>query len=324
MITYRGTALDRSVEITRSDGKTDTLHPYLPDAGLRKAVNLALMLQRPLLLMGEPGCGKSLLAKALAYELYGTDFANYYREWNIKSTSKAQEGLYEYDHIRRLADAQIARTDADREQLLKTNYIRLGPMGQAFANSQQADRPFVLLIDEIDKADIDFSNDLLNELDKGEFTVTETGQQIRASVRPIVIITSNGERDLSDAFLRRCLFHHIAAFDRERLAQIVKYRFYSNAPVEVPLIDKAVAVYLAIRTYMAANKFSTGKNVSTAEFLDWYRVLDFYDGMQPTGDPVLDELIAERNELGGALRDVPFPQVLLKHLNSLTKFQEAT
>ncbi|MEH1879213.1 MULTISPECIES: AAA family ATPase [unclassified Nostoc] len=209
------------------------LYPYLPNPELVEAVNLAIYLERPLLLKGEPGCGKTLLASAVAYEL-GLKL----EAWYVKSTGRARDGLYTYDAVGRLRDAQLAvsnRLTAEQIQRLDnpTTYVNWGPLGRAFQSEQRT----VVLIDEIDKADIDFPNDLLLELDQKRFIVEETGQEIEAKVAPIVLITSNDEKDLPDAFLRRCLFHYVEFPSRERLIQIMNALFPKVSEI---LINQAV------------------------------------------------------------------------------------
>ena len=181
------------------------LMPYLPSEELVEAVNLAIFLERPLLLKGEPGCGKTRLARAVAYELQLP-----FETWYVKSTSRARDGLYTYDAVGRLRDAQLAANrmvaEAERDRIKQPGaYVNWEPLGRAFLNVQRT----VVLIDEIDKADIDFPNDLLLELDERRFKVDEIGQTIQAKTAPIVFITSNDEKDLPDAFLRRCLFHYV-------------------------------------------------------------------------------------------------------------------
>jgi MoxR-like ATPase len=245
------------------------LYPYLPNPELVEAVNLAIYLERPLLLKGEPGCGKTLLASAVAYEL-GLKL----EAWYVKSTSRARDGLYNYDAVGRLRDAQLAasgRLTAEQIQRIDNpiTYIRWGPLGRAF---QQENRTIVL-IDEIDKADIDFPNDLLLELDERRFIVEETGQEIEAKAAPIVLITSNDEKDLPDAFLRRCLFHYVEFPSRERLIQIVNALFPASPQT---LVDKAIVRFLLLREEMRKDKGEAGKKVSTSELIDWFRVLRRY------------------------------------------------
>ena len=342
---YTGTKLDqKTVTIKRLGQRDDIINPYIPNPDLIKAVNLALLLERPLLVMGEPGCGKSKLAQAVAYELYHgqpgddgnpLDYQDYYREWFVKSTAKAQEGLYEYDAIRRLADAQIARTKADRDEMNKRQYWKLKPMGDAFDRSVAPNRRVVLLIDEIDKADLDFPNDLLNELDNARFTISETGEPIVAKEKPIVIITSNAEKDLPDAFLRRCLYHFIK-FDETKLSQIVISRFHTNGQASEPnattlkFIETAKKAFLDIRTRINTEKFRVGsKNVSTSEFLDWYKALDHYRTLAASNVPTdpearkaVEQLTKELDLLSGSAGGYPFAQVLFKNYATWSSFDK--
>ncbi|MFS0514488.1 AAA family ATPase [Nostoc sp. UIC 10607] len=266
------------------------LYPYLPNPELVEAVNLAIYLERPLLLKGEPGCGKTLLASAVAYEL-GLKL----EAWYVKSTSRARDGLYNYDAVGRLRDAQLAASGRLTEEQIQRidnpiTYIRWGPLGRAF---QQENRTIVL-IDEIDKADIDFPNDLLLELDERRFIVEETGQEIEAKAAPIVLITSNDEKDLPDAFLRRCLFHYVEFPSRERLIQIVNALFPASPQA---LVDKAIVRFLLLREEMRKDKGEAGKKVSTSELIDWFRLLRRYPQ---------DEALAK---LDGK---IPYAGVLLK------------
>jgi MoxR-like ATPase len=247
----------------------ELLVPYLPNADLVEAVNLAMYLERPLLLKGEPGCGKTQLAVAVAYELgLNLEF------WAVKSTSRARDGLYVYDAVGRLRDAQLANSNRLTEAQIQklddpTAYVRWGALGKAF----RAETCTVTLIDEIDKADIDFPNDLLLELDQRRFTVEETGQVVKARVAPIVIITSNDEKDLPDAFLRRCLFHYVEFPRPDRLMQIVQSRF---PEASLLMVEQAIARFLDLRDQMRKDKGEAGKKVSTSELLDWFQVLRRY------------------------------------------------
>ena len=225
---------------------------YIADKDLMVAVNAAIALERPLLVKGEPGTGKTELARQVATAL-GLDMI----EWSIKSTTKAQQGLYEYDAVSRLRDSQLG--DARVNDV--GNYIRQGKLWQAFA----AGRKTVLLIDEIDKADIEFPNDLLQELDRMEFHVYETGETVKASVRPIVIITSNNEKELPDAFLRRCFFHYIRFPDADTLTRIVEAHYPG---IKQALIRNALTQFYEIRETPGLRK-----KPSTSEALDWIRLL---------------------------------------------------
>ena len=252
------------------DANGQLLYPYLPYEELVEAVNLAIYLQRPLLLKGEPGCGKTRLAGAVAYEL---DLPM--EAWYIKSTSQAKDGLYTYDAVTRLRDAQLAAAgriikDEDIPRISDSaTYVKWGPLGRAFQNSQRT----VVLIDEIDKADIDFPNDLLLELDQQKFIVDETGKEITAKAAPIIFITSNDEKDLPDAFLRRCLFHYVEFPTPERLIEIINSHFPNS---QQQLVAKAVIRFLKLRDEMGKDKGEVGKKVSTSELIDWFRVLRRY------------------------------------------------
>jgi MoxR-like ATPase len=225
---------------------------YVAAADLTVAVNAAIALERPLLVKGEPGTGKTELARQISQSL-GLDFI----EWNVKSTTKAQQGLYEYDAVSRLRDSQLgdARVNDVR------NYIRKGKLWEAF----EADRKVVLLIDEIDKADIEFPNDLLQELDRMEFHVYETNETIAAKQRPIVIITSNNEKELPDAFLRRCFFHYIRFPEADVLQQIVDVHYPG---IKKKLVQEALTQFYEIRETPGLKK-----KPSTSEALDWIRLL---------------------------------------------------
>ena len=209
----------------------DSTSPYVATEALKQAVNAAVTLQRPLLIKGEPGTGKTLLAEELAASL-GTEL----HTWHIKSSTKAAQGLYEYDAVSRLRDSQLGVEGVENV----ANYIKPGKLWDAFT----ADERVVLLIDEIDKADIEFPNDLLQELDRMEFHVYETGETIRAKHRPIIVITSNNEKELPDAFLRRCFFHYIAFPDRETLQRIVDVH-YPN--IKKDLLSEALDIFFDVR-----------------------------------------------------------------------------
>ncbi|WP_413176379.1 AAA family ATPase [Anabaena azotica] len=275
-------------------GEKDTserpLFPYLPNEELIEAVNLAIQLERPLLLKGEPGCGKTRLAYAVAYEL-GLPF----QPWYIKSTSRAKDGLYTYDTIGRLRDAQLVAGRMIKEEDIArisnpASYVQWGAIGKAFKNKKRT----VILIDEIDKADIDFPNDLLLELDESRFLVEETSEIVQAKEKPIVFITSNDEKDLPDAFLRRCLFHYVEFPDYERLVEIIQQFFPITSQT---LAQKAVERFQQLREEMHKDKGYSGKKVSTSELIDWFNILQSHPE---------DEAL---KKLEGKL---PYPGVLLK------------
>lgn len=266
------------------------LYPYIPNPELVEVVNLAIYLKRPLLLKGEPGCGKTQLASAVAYEL-NLEF----EPWYVKSTSRARDGLYAYDAVGRLRDAQLAATGLlapSKLQLIddSNTYVRWGPIGRAF----QQEKSTVVLIDEIDKADIDFPNDLLLELDQQRFIVEETGQEIEAKADPIIFITSNDEKDLPDAFLRRCLFHYVEFPSIERLVNIVNNHFPSSSE---ELVNKAIERFMELREDMKKDRGEASKKVSTSELIDWFRVL-----RRHPQDEILEKLDGK----------LPYPSVLLK------------
>lgn len=230
----------------------ESTQDYVASEELMASVNIAMALEKPLLIKGEPGTGKTQLAQAVSAAL-GKKLII----WNIKSTTKAQEGLYIYDTIQRLYDGQFGESGVDDI----ARYIKLGKLGEAFDSEEQV----VLLIDEIDKADLEFPNDLLWELDQMEFYINETKRTVKAKHRPIVIITSNAEKELPDAFLRRCIFHYIDFPDKELMAQIVKVH-YPN--VEENLLNAAMDTFYDIR-----NIHDIRKKPSTSELIDWVNAL---------------------------------------------------
>jgi MoxR-like ATPase len=248
---------------------------YIAPQALRDAVNVAIALEKPLLVKGEPGTGKTRLAEAIAADLDRPLIS-----WGIKSTTKAQEGLYVYDTVARLNDARFG----DRDISDIGQYIKLGPLGQAF----RADQRVVALVDEIDKADMEFPNDLLHELDRMSFDIAETGERVTAQRRPIVIITSNNEKELPDAFLRRCIFHYISFPDPDEMRAIVR--------VHHPDVEEALLNQALVRFYWLRDLPDIRKRPSTSELVDWIAALR-RGGMGP-------------EEIESAL---PFLGVLMKH-----------
>jgi MoxR-like ATPase len=225
---------------------------YLTNDALEAAVNAALALERPLLVRGEPGTGKTLLAESIA-EALETELIH----WPVKSTTRAQDGLYIYDTVQRLYDSRFG--DGDVKDI--RHYIKHGPLGRAFS----ANKRIVLLIDEVDKADLEFPNDLLHELDRMRFVIGETGDEIIAAQRPIVVITSNNEKELPDAFLRRCVFHFIDFPEPELMKRIVKVH---HPDIDRELVDQAVVTFYQLRELPRIRK-----RPSTSELIDWIAVL---------------------------------------------------
>ena len=247
---------------------------YIASPELVRSVNIAAALQKPLLIKGEPGTGKTMLAQSVAKALDKELII-----WNIKSTTKAQDGLYVYDVVQRLYDSQFGTDGVDDIK----KYVKLGKIGDAFSSEKQV----ILLIDEIDKADLEFPNDLLWELDKMEFYIPETGETVKAKKRPIVIITSNAEKELPDAFLRRCIFHYIEFPNEELMKEIIKVHF---PDLEDNIIKQTIAAFYYVRSLRDIQK-----KPSTSEIIDWIQALTI------SGIPV--EKIT---------KEIPFAGVILK------------
>jgi MoxR-like ATPase len=267
---------------------------YVATEDLKLAVNAALTLQRPLLIKGEPGTGKTMLAEEVARALGHTLI-----QWHIKSTTKANQGLYEYDAVSRLRDSQLG----DEKVRDISNYIVKGVLWQAF----DAAEPTVVLIDEIDKADIEFPNDLLRELDRMEFHVYETRQTIQAKHRPLIIITSNNEKDLPDAFLRRCFFHYIQFPDADTMRRIVAVHY---PDIRQDILSAALETFFALRDAPGLKK-----KPSTSEFLDWLRLL--------LSESIPAEAISSTNQglppLAGALLKNEQDLTLLRRLTDMAR-----
>jgi MoxR-like ATPase len=279
-----------------SPGRSPTRFPYLASPSLVEAVNMAIVLERPLLVEGPPGCGKTRLASAIAHELKLP-----FHEWFVKSTSKARDGLYVIDMLRRLQDAQMRKS---RAQSL-TPYIRFGPLGRAI----QSPRRSVVLVDEIDKADLDFPNDLLREIEERKFTIEELHEEdvspadraagfqrtFTARSAPVIVVTSNREKELPDAFLRRCLYFYIEFPDPQRLAEIVRINT-ADLALEDRLIELAIDRILRL-----AQIDGVKKQPSTSEIIDWVRIL-YHWGID-----------AEKMARIEKVTDLPFREVLLKY-----------
>ena len=258
---------------------------YVASNELLSTVNVAMTLEKPLLLKGEPGTGKTMLAQSVANAL-GADL----HIWNIKSTTKAQDGLYVYDVVQRLYDSQFGGEGVDDIE----KYVHLGQVGEAFESKERC----ILLIDEIDKADLEFPNDLLWELDKMEFTIPQTGRTVKAKHRPIIIITSNAEKELPDAFLRRCIFHYIDFPDEDLMRRIIAVH---HPNIEKKLMEQTIAAFYWIRSLPAIQK-----KPSTSELIDWIRALTY------SGIPY-DTI----------MKEIPYAGVLLKKNEDLDQLERA-
>ena len=281
----RPTLLPSILEPPVSPAPFKSTSHYIVSPALQEIVNVSIALEKPLLIRGEPGTGKTLLAQAAAQSLGAPLFT-----WHVKSTTKAQEGLYTYDAVQRLHDS---RFDGGGVEDLE-RYIKLGALGQAFESPERA----VLLIDEIDKADLEFPNDLLHELDAMSFSIWETGRTVTATQRPVVIITSNAERELPDAFLRRCVFHYIDFPDPTLMKEIVA--------VHYPDLDHALLSHCMTRFYQIRQMPTIRKKPSTSELIDWIGAL-LRAGIAPHT----------------LLKELPFAGVLLKRQSDLRAVGQA-
>jgi len=294
-------------------GKEEAVSPYIINKELVNAVNAAIITGRPLLLKGEPGSGKTKLAKAVAAYFYGKELSSYYFEWHIKSRSNAQEGAYTFDHVKRLRDATLPDNDEDKTKAKDpANYVTLGPMGLAFVSTFKKGKPPILLIDEIDKGDIDFPNDLLLELDEMRFSINELPTDKRFisandENKPLVFITSNNERELPPAFLRRCLYYRIPPFKADLLETIAKVKldkFYqeynSNQKKAQKLSDEEVTAI--VKEFLEIKDTMSGvKPPSTSELLDWLKM-------------ILYQVNKEHKKIKDIIKDKTLQQITLKLL----------
>ncbi|WP_338793453.1 MoxR family ATPase [Bernardetia sp. MNP-M8] len=306
-LNYTGETL-KEKKIPLENGKI--IDVYLPSPELIKAVHLAFQVNRPLLIMGEPGCGKTRLAEAVAYELHGEKMYDHFFTWNIKSTTKAQDGIYEVDTLERMYDANVK----DLKKIDK--YINYGKLADAFQTEPHNDQPNILLIDEIDKADIDFPNDLLLELDKKEFEVKELEKTIKATSNILIFITSNEEKELPPAFLRRCLFHFIKFPNKEDLEKIVLAHY--GALKEYKHFEKALDTFVELNTEI------DDKKPSTSELIDWFKMISYYNSIRDN-EGLSDQqklLIEELEKFEGDNDMIPYSQILLKTVESRNKYKE--
>jgi MoxR-like ATPase len=248
------------------------LKPYFPSEALSYAIDMAIALNRPLLLKGEPGCGKTRVAEVVAQAIHGEAYKDFYFEWNIKSTSKANDGIYTFDHIARLRDATIDGVNNTQLSSNLSRYIKKGALAEAIEKSSK-EKCSILLIDEIDKADIDFPNDLLMELDKKEYKILELKKKntIQPKGNVLVFITSNDEKDLPPAFLRRCLFHYVDFPNEPDLKRIVEANF---PKMEETLMKKAIEKFIALKKDMDSR---AEKTISTSELLDWIELITHFN-----------------------------------------------
>lgn len=329
-LTYTGEALLQKQSFQNKKDEEVRLDNYLPSEDLIDAVNLAIQLGRPLLLMGEPGCGKTRLAEAVAYELHTNKMQEHLFRWDIKSTTKAKDGIYQYDALKRLYDVNIQSKKSDVENIKNDteaseeerniekliHYIEYGSLVNAFSEPQNGDKPNILLIDEIDKADIDFPNDLLLELDTKTFVIPELSNEPRkADSEVLIIITSNQEKELPPAFLRRCIFFFIE-FPEEHLAKIVANHIHH---VDTETTEKALELFANIRE----NLSESDKKPSTSELIDWFKMLEYYTEIKKEKrqkSAAEKRLIAQLDLIDKG--KIPFRQLLLKTQSANQKIEE--
>lgn len=322
ILNYLGNALQSQDNLLKLD-------IYIPDEAVIEAVNLAWILKMPLLLMGEPGCGKTRLAEAVAAELHREKWEDHYFRWDIKSSSIAKEGIYQYDALHRLYDANTENETAKEPG----RYVQYGEMYKAFTSPQNGNIPNILLIDEIDKADIDFPNDLLLEIEKGTFFIPELNKRVVGTSQVLIFITSNRERELPAAFLRRCLYQFISFPDEKVLKDIILRKYGSS--LESDLVTKAIDLFLYLRKEVTEKFAENDKKPSTSELLNWMEIVDskfgYYKEIKAkkenkekltSAEQALYDNINQIETYSGSLRKIPFRQVLLKTWESNQLFQE--
>lgn len=296
--------------LTENDSKRE-IDVYLPSDELIKAVHLAFQVNRPLLIMGEPGCGKTRLAEAVAYELHGEKMYDHFFTWSVKSTTKAQDGIYQFDTLQRMYDANTKQNINNFRK-----YISYGELVYAFQTPANGDKPNILLIDEIDKADIDFPNDLLLELDKKVFKIKELNKTIEAISNVLIFITSNEEKELPPAFLRRCLFHFIDFPKKEELKNIVLAHYGKLKQYEY--------FEEALNKFIELNQEIDDKKPSTSELIDWFKMINFYNTNR-NNDQLSEEqkmLVEELKLFEDNNENIPYKQILLKTAESRNKYQQ--
>jgi len=303
------------------DAKKLGIDPYDTSEDLKEAVNLALYLKQPLLLMGEPGSGKTKLAEAVAAELHGDKWENHYFRWDVKSASKARDGMYQYDALGRLYAASSKDPRAESAE----PFTKYGQFGLALTEPQNGDIPNIVLIDEVDKADIDFPNDLLLEIEKGEFIIAEQdNKKITKTSEVLVFITSNRERELPAAFLRRCLYHFINFPKRDQLISIINNKF--GKAKDDTVVSNAVDLFLDLRGKIEGQFAENEKKPATSELIEWFRALDRYtkpedkNGLGEKEKAYIDMII---NYKKGTVdkSTIPFRQTLLKTYESNQLFE---